>query len=240
MLVKDMLTLVERRAMEVDTKMTYPDRPTIQQFLTFELQHLSSLEEWDFLCVHANPLVMTQTGTREYRLPQNFGTNFIRAAEDEFTGYSEDVYYMCKLDDGQTESFLRYKSPARFFGRNLRGEQNSRPTDYTISVTRGGGSEIHLAPKPDANGSVGYYLIRGVYIPTDWEINDETEVPPLPGNNTYLMNRILATVFQNTDLQALYDQKADRDLAALYMIYARNRRVRMRPGDIRNYDLYAQ
>ena len=48
MKVDELLTYVERRSMEVDTKVTYPDKPQMMKYLSMELLHLSSLEEWDF------------------------------------------------------------------------------------------------------------------------------------------------------------------------------------------------
>ena len=166
-------------------------------------------------------------------------TNFLRSAEEEWWSENNEISYMCKLDDGQTESYLLYKSPARFWGRNLRGEQNSRPTNYTIQVQRGGTSEMVLGPPPDDNNGDNY-LIRGVYTPTDWTITEKDSTPPLPGNSMYLVDRLLAVIFHGTEQQIFFEQKAAQDLQSLYINYARNRRTRMRPGSLRDYGIWAE
>ena len=216
------LDLVEQTIQDPITRRTCPDRRILLNWLSRELQILSGREQWEFFQVRVAPLISTSTGKRNYPLPANFGSNFVLRRQ------GKDERYLCKLNNGTNESWLNYKSAADFYARDMESEDNGIPMDYTLTVTRGGRRELVLGPPPDANGTTGY-TVGGVYVPTDWDLDEEDEVPPLPANSEYLEHRLLARIYKgrNADAFTLYSGLAASDLQQIYMESSRNRQVQM-------------
>ncbi len=217
------LDLIEQEVQDPETRASLPDRRILLKWFSRELSRLSSFEEWDFLAVRQAPLLTTTTGKANYRLPDEFPTNFVQSYDD-FTG---EKRFLCKISNGTNENFLEYSSPALFFTRDMEAETNGVPSEYTIMTTSGGSKEIWLSPPPNATART----VNGVYIPTNWDVDDEDEVPALPGNNRYLENSLLARLHRRTapNLSAAFAADAAQDLNALYMSVARNRAAVMRP-----------
>jgi len=122
------------------------------------LRALAHQEDWSFLTARLDPGVKTHTGVRDYPLPDDFGANFVRGADD-------GSRYVCKLSDGTGEQNLNYKTPAQFFDSDFEAASNGTPVDYTIQPDTSFYKRIWLDPPPDANGS-SHYTIRGIYKPS--------------------------------------------------------------------------
>ena len=217
------LDLIEQEIIDPETRAALPDRRILLKWLSRELTRLSSLDEWDFLAVRNDPIATLTEGKRNYRLPDEFPTNFLQSF-DEFCG---EKRYMCKISNGTNDNFLSYASPAVFAARESVADGNGCPTEYTIESTPGGSKEIRLGPPPDSTART----IWGLYVPTNWDIDDEDEVPALPGNSFYLQNSLLARIYERTApaLSAAAATRATQDLNALYMANARNRAAILAP-----------
>jgi hypothetical protein len=157
-----------------------PDRMQLRAMLRDELREIAAKEDWDWAKSRLDPAIQTAAGVRNYTLPASFGDNFARASD------SEDKP-CCKLNDGTTETALNYLGPAQFFGQNLQAQQNSKPVDYTvITVPTTGRRELWLSPPPDDE-----YTIGGVFTPNDWDVGDESAIPPIPADANVLKYAVL-------------------------------------------------
>ena len=202
------------------------DEEELLALLSTEVMYLSGEFEWDWAGSPIRPAVRTKLAKRSYALPKDFGLNFARGAD----GGGE--IFTVTLSDGNGESPLEYRTPARFYSLNLTAESNSRPNIYTITTSPlGGGRLMQLSPPPDANGSTGYYEVNGFYVPTDWAFEDEDFMLPVPGNSPILYHRVLAKVYEQRDtgLHRFHLGEADRARMSLLMQQARGRDTRIAP-----------
>lgn len=145
------------------------------------LRSLAKAEDWSFLTAQLDPGVKTFTGKRDYPLPDDFGSNFVRGSDD-------GTRYVCKLSDGSGEQHLNYLSPAQFFDADFEAASNGTPTDFTIQSDTSFHKRIWLDPPPDANGTT-HYTIRGVYKPTFVNLTLDSFVPEEV--SLYLLNGVL-------------------------------------------------
>lgn len=137
--------------------------------------------DWSFLTARLDPAVKTFTGQRFYPLPDNFGANFVRGADD-------GSQYVCKLSDGTGEQHLHYQSPAQFFDADFQAASNGAPTNYTIQTDPAFYKQIWLDPPPDSNNSANY-TIRGLYKPTFIDLTLDSFAPEEV--SSYLLNGTL-------------------------------------------------
>lgn len=202
-----------------------PDRAVMLSWLSLDLAELTSRAQFDWSYRHLDPAVRTVTGTRSCALPKDFGENFARSAGDQ------GDKWCCLLDDGTNETLIDYVSPVQFRSNNLRGTTNGRPTEYTVMTVPNGVRELWLYPTPDANGSVGYYEVDGLYQPTEWTITDRDGLPMIPGNNPALRYALLRRIDPAT-----YEGKyADAVIDLMYHA-ALNRRNQFVPVQGRGYN----
>ena len=200
MLVREMLVEIEMTLDQAGAEK--PDRATLLKYMSADLNEITGLVEWDWAVIYLDPVIRTETGTASYTLPEDFPDQFIR-----YSGEDGDRY-CCKLYDGSTETLLTYKSPAQFFGLSLSSATNSKPADYTLVSTSAGRRQIRFNPPPDANGDTGYYEIQGAYIPTDWKLADDRNLPPIPGNSAVLKYGVLRRFDSRTFTPLFQEAKA--------------------------------
>lgn len=227
MLTRELLDEIEQESRYLAAGVVLPDRLTLLEWMSSGLNSLSGkMHDADCFAIHLNPVIGTTEGTREYDLPDNFGSNFARmtTGEDDFC---------CMLDNGTNESALHYKSPAQFYGQNLKAESNSTPSAYTVMSKDDGHRKLVLSPPPDDNSDANY-TIGGLYQPTDWKLSEESALPPLPNNCSILKYAVLKTI--NPNLEANYKE----EMAYLILGLAQQRRAVIYPhmGDygINQYD----
>jgi len=178
------------------------------------LRDIAGKEEWSFFVRHVSPIAQTSTGRRDYPLPEDFGSNFLKGSRD---GSGR----VCKLSDGTGENNLNYKPAPEFFDiTDFSDTTPGTPTDYTIQV-EGGRKRILLDPLPDSN-SDSNYTIRGAYRPTFTNLILDSWIPEELGS--YLLYATLIKL----DPQSL---SFNRDFAmartGLYMVEARDRDTRL-------------
>ena len=177
-----------------------PGRFVLLDHAKNELQELQAKAPWDWGLTHLDPAIATQTGLQSYALPENFAENFER-----YGGEKGDDY-CCKLDDGSNENVLPYVSPVAFFSQNIRAASNGRPTKYTVMTSGNGGRELLLYPKPDANGSTGYYTVDGLYRPV-WNLAEQAQMQVVPGNSPIIKYAVLRRIdpknYQSQYVEAL-------------------------------------
>lgn len=197
-----------------------PDRLKLLNWLSAELNELSQSgklpADWFYAKMDSIPTV---SGTREYDLPDNFGTNFVRHAGQRFyqiLNFGGDKW-ACFLNDGTKDSPLSYESPAQFYSKNLYAESTGRPSVYTVMTASDGQRQIMLSTLPDNNGGSNY-TIWGIYQPTDWRITSETQVPVLPNHSPILKYGVLRRLMPDR-YQPLYREAFD----ALIMAAAQER-----------------
>lgn len=195
----------------------YDDRALMLKHMSFDLATLCGMEDWDWAMIAVDPVIKTITGKRDYDLPANFPDNFVR------WGTPTGQKWLCNLDDGVNDNPLDYVSPAQFYSMNLSGQTNSRPSKYTVLSNPAGGRRLYLSPPPDANGSTTYYTIHGLYVPTDWALHDESNLPPIPGNCMILKGMLMRRYDQNAE--AIYGE----GLVSLYRSGAKNRQAGISP-----------
>ena len=208
-----------------------PDRGILLKWMSADVNYLSGECRADWFHMFLNPMIRTTSGTREYDLPENFPANFVPWAgsiADDLSGDGNELF-CCKLSDGTNERIMTFESPVRFYSRNLTAESNGLPNVYTIASRPTGRRFLLTSPPPDANGSVGYYSIGGLYEPTDWKIKEEQALPPIPGNLRILKAALLKRIFPGdqsvvTDYQEAY--------AAMMLSAAQSKSVRMYPKNL--------
>ena len=212
----DILRDIEFELRDPATGQVRATRPLLLALMSEELRELTGMEAWDWAMVHLDPVVQTVTGTHTYDLPDNFPENFVRYGGD--SGES----WVCKLDDASNESLLTYKPPTEFYSQNLRALSNGRPESYTIVTSAAGRRQIRLAPPPDANGTSNY-TIDGLYIPTDWTLDEESQIPPIPGNSAILKHAVLRR------LDTKFETSYQTSYSILMMRAAQQRRAQFTP-----------
>ena len=190
------------------------------------LRDLSHKESWSFFNRHANPVAKTHTGVREYPLPDDFGSNFIRGADDDGSRY------LCKISNGSSENFLDYKVPAQFFGTDFEAASNSTPESFTVVADAAGYQQIWLDPPPDSN-SDSHYTIRGVYSPTFSHMTLDSWVPEEV--SSYLVHGLLFRVQPDNPN---HQREFILSRQALYMEEARLRETTLqsKEGEVAGHD----
>jgi hypothetical protein len=191
------------------------ERWDLLNWASAELNKLSQEFTADCLMVYLDPIVVTASGTRQYDLPANFGTNFAEAAGDQGEGFC------CMLNDGSSDSRLEYVTATRLFSRDLTSSSSSRPGTYTIISSANGRKQIWLDPVPNAA-----YDIKGLYKPTDWDLKTMDDIPSLPANSPIIKYSVLRRLDPNR-------WNADYVLARnnLLMEFARGRIVKFMPNN---------
>lgn len=177
------------------------------------LRDLGVAEEWSFFLRHVNPIAKTATGRRDYPLPEDFGTNFIKGSDD---GRS----HVCKILDGSGDKELLYRAPDVFFATDFESVSNGFPSHYTIQSEQGR-KRIFLDPPPDSNGS-SHYTIRGVYRSTFTNLILDSWIPEEVGS--YLIHGVLMKI-EPTNPSFFSNFQTAR--SALYLDEARQRNTRL-------------
>ena len=208
------------------------DRFILLSWLSAELNELSGKADFDWNLIYLDPAIVTVVGQFNYILPEGFGSNFSRFAGDDGDSYA------CKLTDGSSQSLLDYESPKQFFSHNAVNITNTRPSSYTIMTTSSGRKELWLYPGPDANGTVGYYLVGGLYPKTDWKLEELEGLPGIPGNCAALKYGVLRRLNRT-----VYEPMYQEALSRLMMAEAQNKRGQLMPvmnqgGQRTHYDVY--
>lgn len=232
MKVKQLLDDIEQLTQLQATRQTPVDRFLLLDWLSMELNELVGKAEWDWAMQRVTPVIVTKTGVSSYILPEDFPENFVRFGRDQ-SGTDNGQGWACMLDDGSNETPLEYVSPASFFTQNLRAASNGRPTMYTILSNPRAEKELHLHQPPDSNSS-NHYQIDGLYIPTDWTLDEEYDLPPVPAHSQILKYAVLRRV--NPERWGPLYGEAFRDLV---MRAANQRRSQVVPVKGRyNQDVY--
>ncbi len=182
------------------------DRMVVQSMLEQSLQLLASQEEFDFLKRSLEPLLQTEPGVREYALPVDFGTNFLKFVDPD-TG--EDSW-ACKIDDGSSAYALHYEAPEVFYRRDLSAESDASPTNYTVETGGDGIKYIVLAPPPNTTS----FTVSGTYIPASFKM-DKDSIPAAPAQ---AMKYDVMRSFGSR-----WDEKYNQAMANLYYTQAKVR-----------------
>lgn len=183
-----------------------PDRAILLDWLNDGIAEIVSEQEWDWAMRFIYPVIMLKQSERYYQLPNDFGDNFVQYGDHDGTKF------LCKLRNttNSTESFLNYESPSKFFSRNMASTTGGTSNYYTI-VTKPGGSRL-LVCDPPPDSTTGAFGISGLYVPTEWVLNYEDELPPMPSNCSvlkyYVLERIFTTPgFKDVQLAQFYGGK---------------------------------
>ena len=227
MRVSQYIEILNRSLRDPKTDSLPVDEEELKGFLSTEVMYLSGEFDWDWAATTLRPAIRTKTAKRTYTLPTDFGLNFSKGADNEGT---RSRIFTVTLSDGNGETPLEYRSPARFYSLNLTAESNSRPNIYTIRTNPVDGRRLFdLSPPPDANGDTGFYEVNGLYVPVDWSFEDEDLMLPVPGNSAILHHRVLAKVYETRDpnLHRFHMGEANRARMTLMMQQARGRDTRV-------------
>lgn len=217
MKVGDLVNQIERKAFTGSGRTSRLNAEDIQEMLAESLSDLSSMEDFDFLKLSLDPLIQTEPGVRSYELPENFPANFIKTTDPEWGEYVFSV----KLDDGNHASPMRFERVDQFHLRDLSTEQDSRPSAYTIEHTPAGGRQITLAPPPDTTT----YTVSGVYVPNEWRLDEEDQMPFVPNNFAVLRYDVLRQMDRES---VFYDREYNKAVRSLMYSQAKNSPSRMR------------
>jgi hypothetical protein len=225
MIIRNYLDSIEDQIRHPITQKIPVDRWELLDILADEVRKLSGDFQWDWAATQLSPIIRTQTNKRRYLLPNSFGLNFARGAEDK-----GGETFTVTLSDGSNEVSLTYEEPSRFFARNLEAESDATPSVYTIETIPSGRRRIVLSPPPDSNSS-SHYTINGLFVPTDWYFEHHDFMFPIPGNSDVLDHRILARVFEDRDDNRfqIHNREAGRSVGRLLLSQARGRRTRISP-----------
>lgn len=177
------------------------DRFMLLEWANQELKVLAShIGDSGLLARQLDPVIYTETGKQKYQLPEDFGENFLRVDD------TETRQFACLLDDGTNEAQLNYLGPAEFHVKHKQGESNGRPSDYTILTSYTGERELLIGPPPNSN-SDSQYTIAGSYVPREWNLEEEENVPPFPNSFGVLKYALLRTLAPaNQVFQAEYER----------------------------------
>lgn len=211
--IRELVEQVRGESMNFTTRNVFYDAYEILAKAEIVLRTLAK-QEWSFLTAQLNPGVKTHTGVRDYPLPDNFGANFIRGADD-------GTRYVCKLSDGTGEQHLNYLSPAQFFDADFTAASNGTPTDFTIQSDASFFKRIWLDPPPDTNGGT-HYEIRGLYKPTFVNLTLDSFVPEEV--TSYLLQGVLMKLDPENPIFA---RDFNTEKAALVLEEARLRNTRL-------------
>ena len=195
----------------------FPGRFAVLAWMSEELRELTSKAEFDWALRHLDPVIQTTTGGEAYVLPDDFADNFTRGAD------TNGDFWCCKLDDGTNEKPIEYMSPVQYFSLDIRAAANGRPRSYTILTAANGQRELRLYPPPDANGTTGYYQVDGLYKPTSWTLDDQSQIPPFPANNQVLKYAVLRRI------DPMYHAPYLEAIGLLMMSAAQQRRAQLVP-----------
>lgn len=229
MKVIDIINSVEEQVQNPITRQIPVDHLILLDWLAQEINTLSGMAEFDFLMQRLDPLLLTEVGKRNYLLPEDFPENFVHGGDDQ----GEE--YMCKINNGTSEAFLTYQEPAQYFSRTLEDEASAKPSDYTIMTGRDGERELWLGPPPDSNSDANYN-VSGLYIPTDWNLTDETQVPPIPANAGILRYALLRRIEPQNQV---WFQEYERHRSQLLLRAARSKPQLCSPSLGNTVDRYA-
>jgi hypothetical protein len=207
---KDILDEIQLTARQAG--IVLPDREILRKHMNFDLRELTGKEQWDWAMIHLDPVVSTLADVREYDLPLGFPENFCSGAGESGGRYA------VMISDGSSQVGLEYLSPVRFWSQNLVAESSSKPARYTIASVPGGRRQLVLSPPPDES-----YTIDGVYIPEDWRLTDDSDLPPVPGGS-YLKFSVLARF-----APGIYEPMRKEAEMVILMRAARNRDSRLVP-----------
>lgn len=216
MLTKELLDDVERTLTDPRTGLAPFDRGTLLRAANAELNRLTALGDWDWALIYL-PVVNIYIGRAYYQLPDNFGFNFAKRGKA----------YLCKTITGTTEVVLTYQPPREFFARtDLSVTTTGPPADYTVMTLPSGTRQIHLMPIPSA-----VYTLSGLYTPTDWKLQEESQLPPIPGNAEVLKDAMLVWAFETLGSQRLgfHVARYAESRLALGVKEAENRRMQFSP-----------
>jgi hypothetical protein len=142
------------------------DHMVVQNLIEQALVRLASQEQLDVLKASLEPFMQTEPSVREYSLPEDFPSNFLRY-KDPDTGQTE---WACKLDDSNSAWALDWEPPEVFYRRDLSAETAAQPTAYTITRTPNGSKQLVLAPPPNTTS----YTISGVYMPASFDLDRDS------------------------------------------------------------------
>lgn len=213
------------------SRVSAPERDILLDELNDGISEIISITDWDWAQVVLRPTIGLQQGKREYQLPPNFGDNFVRYA------FHDGTKWACKMIDqtNLTEQFLDYLSPVQFYNRKVVTTTQGVPRYYTILSLPSGMRQMVLDQPPDS--TYADWVIGGNYVPTDWLLEEEGLLPPLPGNSAVLKYWLLKRVFswpEYKDLQLLqfYSSEYDKKYAELVTLAQRQRKGQIVPGEL--------
>lgn len=230
MLVREVLNDVEQRLDQLGVPV--PNRLLLQQWLQHEVRALMSLEDWDWAYAMLSPVIQLLASTRAYKLPSNFGTNFVRYAD------LNGARYGCKLISDTSEQFIEYLSPVQFHTLNLSATNTGKPSHYTITTLPDGRRQLHVDSLPDAS-----YSVTGLYKATGWTLDDEDNLLPYPADSPIGSCMLLRRIFEGKPLQDTYTRAEREALSTIRMEHAQSRAARVTPvvsksGTISTYPLF--
>ncbi len=214
MLIRDLVEDIRDEASNGTGKPLPHDSYELIAKIMIVLRDIAGKEEWSFFLRHVSPIAQTATGRRDYPLPDDFGSNFLKGSRD---GQGR----VCKISDGSGEADLNYLSASKFFDTtDFTDTTTGMPGSYTIQV-EGGRKRILLEPLPDSN-SGSHYTIRGAYRPTFTDLVMDSWVPEELGS--YLLYAVLIRI-EPESLSFNRDYLMAR--TSLYMVEARDRDSRL-------------
>lgn len=224
MKVRDIHILARKQLLALGlTEKQIPDDLTQKVYLSQVFRELAEKHPFSFLTVRLDPALTTVENQRNYSLPSDFPDNFLRHAGDR------GEKHLCKLDKGTSESLLDYETPVTYFSRDQSAETAGEPVAYTIMALPSGNKEIWLAPKPDDNADSNY-TISGLYIPTEWKVEDDNDLPLIPSTSVLIYGLLKLIQPGNK----LWEDKHQLALNDLVLREARNHSSRL----VRREDYY--
>ncbi len=232
MKVSFVLDLVEQALLRETGKVLAPEREILLDWCNKEISRLiAELGDPDWAQVWLQPALAVVASQRSYALPEDFGANFVRWGGDEGTDH------LCKLSDGTKEQPLLFKSPPQFYSNDMTSTNTGVPECYTITTLPGGRRQLSLHPLPSTAAT---WTINGLYVPTEYALTEEDELPPFPANCTVLVSCLLRTIYstpqhKDLDLYALHNSEYMRDYETLIKASTRDRAARLVPGHLAEF-----
>lgn len=191
-----------------------PDRVRLRVLMADQFREITGKGDFSWAKMKFSTSITTTEGTRYYLLPHNFSHNF---EVDPSTGVP-----CCKLHDGVGEKEIKYISPEEYWGKNLDGQANGIPTEYTVMHQADGTKLLYLSPPPDDNGGSDY-TIDGIYIPSYLDFDDDGDYVPLPGDVNVLVYAVVRFLIPD------YEPQYQTALANTMLREARLRKAQIRP-----------